>query len=430
MTYASLPRSRKASEQPYDAIVVGARCAGASTAMLLARKGYKVLLVDQASFPSDIPHGHFIHRHGPPRLHRWGLLESIVSTGCPPVTSLTLDVGDFPLTGTNLAVNGVALGYGPRRSALDKVLVDAAVAAGAEVRQRFVVEGFVDDTNGMAGVRGRQRGSRSVITERAKVTIGADGRHSRLARHVQAPAYETAPTLTCWYFSYWSGVPCDALEIYVRGRRVIFAFPTNDNLFAVFVAWPREEMKQVRADIEGQFMSAVAEADGLAECLHGGRREERWRGAGDLPNFLRKPYGPGWALVGDAGAHKDPYMALGICDALRDAELLADALDRGFSGRATLAAALADYERRRNEATLPDYQRNLASARFEPLPKELAQIRAAVRGDQEATNQLLMAIEGMIPPETFFNPQRLARLQARSANGWQAELQSGEVAVA
>jgi flavin-dependent dehydrogenase len=400
----------------YDATVIGARCAGASTAMLLARKGYKVLLVDRASFPSDIPHGHFIHRHGPSRLHRWGVLESIVATGCPPVTSLILDAGDFPLTGTDLAVEGVALGYGPRRSVLDKILVDAAVAAGAELREGFVVEDFVSDVHGIAGIRGRQRGGRVATTELARVTIGADGRHSRLARHVQAPAYESVPTLTCWYFSYWSDVPGDALEISVRRRRVIFAFPTNDNLFAVFVAWPREEMKYVRTDIEGQFMAAVAAVDDLAERLHGGRRVERFRGAGDLPNFLRTPYGLGWALVGDAGAHKDPYMALGICDALRDAELLADALDSGFSGRATLAAALAGYERQRNEATLPDYQRNLAAARFAPLPAELARMRAAVRGDQEATTQFLMAIEGMIPPDTFFNPQNLEQLLVTPAN--------------
>ena len=116
----------------YDAMVVGARCAGASTAMLLARKGHKVLLVDRSRFPSDIPHGHLIHRHGPRRLRDWGLLERLVATGCPPITALTRDIGPFPLVARDLVVDGIAAAYGPRRIVLDKLLVDAAVEAGVE----------------------------------------------------------------------------------------------------------------------------------------------------------------------------------------------------------------------------------------------------------------------------------------------------------
>ncbi|MGH2618044.1 MAG: NAD(P)/FAD-dependent oxidoreductase, partial [Thermomicrobiales bacterium] len=352
----------------------------------------------------------FIHRHGPQRLARWELLERIVATGCPPVTSMTLDQGDFPLTGENLAVDGVALGYGPRRAALDQVMVDAAVAAGAELRDGFTVEDVVRDGDRVSGVRGRSRRGASSVTERARVTIGADGRNSRLAKTVRAPAYEVVPPLTCWYFAYWSGVPGNGLEVSVRQRRVIFAFPTNDGLFAVFVAWSRAQLPMVRADIEGQFMTAIDTVPALAERIRNGQREEPFRGAIDLPNFLRKPYGPGWALVGDAGCHKDPYLALGVCDAFRDAELLADALDEGFSGRSPLDAALANYERRRNDATMPDYRQNLSAARFEPIPTELAQVRAAVRGDQDATSQFLMAIEGMIPRDAFFNPANLQTL--------------------
>ena len=197
----------------YDAIVIGARCAGAPTAMLLARKGYDVLLVDRATFPSDLPHGHFIHRHGPRRLNRWGLLDRVVATNCPPITSMTSDFGDFPLVGTGLMVDGVALGYGPRRSALDNVLVAAAVEAGAELRAGFVVEDFVTDGDRITGIRGRDGRGGSSVTERATVTIGADGRNSRLARFVQAPVSEATPALTCWYFSYWSGVPDNGLEV-------------------------------------------------------------------------------------------------------------------------------------------------------------------------------------------------------------------------
>src|SRR5262249_15088907 len=165
----------------HDVIVIGARCAGAPTAMLLARKGYKVLLVDRGTFPSDIPHGHFIHRHGPQRLRRWGLLDRITATHCPAVSSTIMDLGDFPLAATGLIADGVALGYGPRRSVLDQVLVTAAVESGAELRTGFTVEDFTLDGERITGIRGRVVGGRP-ITESAAVVVGADGRRSRLAR--------------------------------------------------------------------------------------------------------------------------------------------------------------------------------------------------------------------------------------------------------
>jgi 2-polyprenyl-6-methoxyphenol hydroxylase-like FAD-dependent oxidoreductase len=398
----------------YDAIVIGARCAGSPTAMLLARKGHKVLMVDRATFPSDLPHGHFIHRHGPQRLHRWGLLDRVVASNCPPVTSMTTDFGDGPLVGANLAVDGVALGYGPRRGVLDKILVDAAVEAGAELREGVVVEEFTTDGDRITGIRGRDSRSGAPVTERAGVTIGADGRNSRLARAVRAPIYEAAPAVTCWYFAYWSGVPGAGLEVYVRRNRVIFGFPTNDGLFGVFIGWPAAEFPMVRADIAGQFMAVVDAAPALAERLRSGRREERFRGTADVPNFFRKPYGPGWALVGDAGHHKDPYLALGVCDAFRDAELLADALDEGLSGRRPMEAALADYERRRNEAAMAEYRLNLHLAQFKPMPPDVLHLRAALlrSGNQADINRFYLAERGLAPRETFFNPDNLRRILA------------------
>lgn len=394
-----------------DAIVIGARCAGASTAMLLARKGYDVLLVDRAAFPSDIPHGHFIHRHGPRRLARWGLLDRVVATNCPPVTSFTSDYGDMPLTGHELVRDGVALGYAPRRGAIDKVLVDAAVEAGAELRERFAVAEIVSDDGRVAGVRGATGGGAPVV-ERARVTVGADGRRSPLARAVGAAAYEEAAPVTCWYFSYWSGVEACGLELYVRDRKAILAFPTNDGLLGIFIGWAAEHLPSVRGDIERGFAAALDEVPSFAERVRAGRREERFAGATDLPNFLRKPYGAGWALVGDAGCHKDPMLALGMCDAFRDAELLADALDDGLSGRRPMHEALADYERRRNEETLPDFRQNLQRARFEPLPPEMRMLRAALRDNPDDTNRFYLAYEGMIPRETFFAPDNLRRIVA------------------
>jgi 2-polyprenyl-6-methoxyphenol hydroxylase-like FAD-dependent oxidoreductase len=262
----------------------------------------------------------------------------------------------------------------------------------------------------IAGIRGRDRTSGALVTERAILTVGADGRGSRLARTVHAPEYDVTPTLTCWYFSYWSGVVASGLELYVRPERAIFAFPTNDGLFAIFIAWPIGCQRSVQADLERQFMAVLDLVPELAERVRAGRREERFSGAADLPNFLRRPYGPGWTLVGDAGCNKDPYLALGICDAFRDAELLADAIDQGLAGTRPLDAAMREYEQRRNEATMADYRMNLDLARFTPPPADQQRLQAALHRNQEATNRFFMAREGMIAPESFFNPENLQRI--------------------
>src|SRR5262249_22480011 len=162
------------------------------------------------------------------------------------------------------------------------------------------------------------------------------------------------------------------------------------------IGFPIAEFQQIRANIEASFMEALDLEPDLAARIRAGKREERFYGTADVPNFCRKPYGPGWALVGDAGLHKDPYLALGVCDAVRDAELLADAVDEVLSGKRPLQDALAGYEQRRNEATMPDYRLNIELAQFKPMPPEIYQARAAVRGDPEDTNRLIMARQGMI----------------------------------
>ena len=386
----------------YDAIIVGARCAGAATAMLLARRGHRVLLVDRATFPSDLPHGHFLHRRGPARLKRWGLLDRVAATGAPPITSVVSDYGDFPLSDRDIMVDGAPLGYGPRRRAIDQVLLDAAVEAGADLRTGFAVQDYIGDGERIIGIRGREAAGRTLVTEHAPVTIGADGRNSRLARTVGAPMYEEQPPLTCWYFSYWSGIPDPGLQLYLRNRRLVLAFPADAGLVAIFAAWPASMLPHVRADIPGHFMKAVDAIPALAEQVRAGRQEDRFYGASDLPNFLRRPYGPGWALVGDAGCHKDPFLALGMCDAFRDAELLTNALDEAFTGLLPLEAALAGYHRRRDRSTLPDYLLNAHLARTMAAPEQLLRIRAEVRQDPVASRRFLLKNQGVQEPDAGY----------------------------
>ena len=362
----------------YDAIVVGARCAGSPTAMLLARAGYKVLVVDRATFPSDWMRAHFVRNPGVQCLERWGLLPRVAATGCPGVTRWIVDMGDFPMPMPGVVRDGGSPAYGPRRFVLDQILVEAAVEAGAEVRQGFSVQEVLVEDGRVVGIRGREKGGRDV-TERARLVIGADGLHSLVARTVQAPTYDAHPAHACCYYSYFGDLTAAELQIAFSADRVVITAPTNDGLTLVAVAAPIAEFPAFKTDTEQAFFASLGRTPWIEEQVRAGRRAERWLGTGDLPNFFRKPFGPGWALVGDAGYHKDPIPARGISDAFRDAELLAAALDAGFSGRAPLETALAGYERQRNEAARPTYQEAVERAAFLPFPPEILAQRAAIR---------------------------------------------------
>jgi flavin-dependent dehydrogenase len=328
----------------YDAIVVGARCAGSPTAMHLARKGYRVLLVDRETFPADIFRGHFVHNATVARWKRWGLLDRIAASNCPAIEEISLDVGPFVLTGKPFPVDGVTDCYAPRRKVLDKILIDFAAEAGAEVREAFTVEDVTWDGGRVAGIRGHGRGGANVI-EDAKIVIGADGQHSTVARAVGAETYNQKFPISCGFFSYYSNLPMPRGTFFPRDGNAIVAFPTNDGLTAIAVVWPQAKFHEVRSDIEGNFNRGLQLVPELAELASYARREEPFMGSGELDNFFRKPYGPGWALVGDAGYHKDPILAQGITDAMRDSEALAEAIDAGFSGRQPLDAPRPDRRR-------------------------------------------------------------------------------------
>ncbi|HXE59021.1 MAG TPA: NAD(P)/FAD-dependent oxidoreductase [Gemmatimonadales bacterium] len=393
----------------YHAIVVGARCAGAATALLLARKGYRVLLLDRASFPSDTISSHFIHPPGVARLAAWGLLDRLAATGCPPIHTYTFDLGEFALSGPAHAAGPSWPAYAPRRTVLDRLLVEAAVEAGAELREGVNVTDLCWDGDRVVGVVGRTRtGTRFV--EGARIVVGADGRHSSVARRVQAPRYHAHPTLTCNYYAYWDGVPVAGAELHQRDRRFLVAVPTHDALTLVAVIAPIRDLSHFQWDLAAHYHEALDLAPGLRDRVRLGRQVEPFRGMASLPNFFRRAHGPGWALVGDAGHHKDPITAQGMSDAFRDAELLAAGLDDAFAGRRPITEALADYEWRRDEASLPMYRFTLGLARLEPPPEAMRQLFAALRHDPVAASRFLGAAAGTVPISEFFAPDNLERI--------------------
>jgi flavin-dependent dehydrogenase len=395
----------------YDVIVIGARCAGSPTAMLLARRGYRVLLLDRATFPSDTISTHLIHPPGVAALERWGLREQLEATGCPPIETYTADFGPISLSGSPRAVDGIAYALCPRRIVLDQILVEAAVAAGAELREGFTVEELILEGGRATGVRGHSRRG-ATVAEHAPLVIGADGRHSLVVETVQPERYNDRGTFMAQYYAYWSDLPTESVGFYARPEygRGWGVLPTHDELTVVPFGWPKSEFAANRSDIKGNFLRALELAPAVAERVRGATRESRFFGAGEIPNVFRKPFGPGWALVGDAGYHKDPITAFGISDAFRDAEALASALDDVFTGRRGFDEALGDYQRARDEESLPYFELTCQFARLEPPPPELQQLLGAAYGVQQAMDDFVSVLAATLEPSAFFGPENAARL--------------------
>ncbi|HEY8002084.1 MAG TPA: FAD-dependent monooxygenase [Solirubrobacterales bacterium] len=400
----------------YDAIVVGARCAGSPTAMLLARKGYRVLLLDKATFPSDTMSTHMVHPPGLAALERWGLLERLEATGCPPVVNYSFDFGPLTIAGSPRPIDGVARGYCPRRTVLDKLLVDAAVEAGAELREGFTVDEVLASEGTVTGVRGHAKGCAEVI-ERAGVVIGSDGKHSLVAKTVRPEAYDERPSHLAMYYAYWSGLPADGFETTIRAenRRGWAAIPTHEELTVMPFGWPVEEFKTNRKDIEANFFATMDLAPEFAERVRAATRESKFVGSAELPGYFRKPFGPGWALVGDAGYHKNPITAMGINDAFRDAELVAAALDDAISGRRPYEAGMSDYQRTRDGEAMPVYEFTDEFAQLRPPPPELQQLIGAMHGNQEAMDAFISVQAATLPAPEFFAPENVGRIMAEAA---------------
>ena len=389
----------------YDAIVIGARVAGSPTAMLLARKGYSVLAVDRATFPSDTLSTHILHAPGVAAMKRWGLLDELVASGCPPIEQYAFDFGPVVITGTSKAVEGNRTAFCPRRTVLDKILVDAARAAGVEVREGYNVDEVLIEDGRVVGIRSGDR------VDRARIVIGADGRNSHVAKAVGVEEYNTKPRLQYSYYTYFSGLPMDGMENYIRPDRGFGVAETHDGLTIIVAGWPYAEAAAYKADVEGNFLKTLELAPEFAERVRNAKREAPFLG-GAVPSWFRKPYGDGWALVGDAGYNKDPITAQGITDAFLDAERCTEAIDQWLGEGKPFEDAMAAWHAVRDAKAMPIYEFTSEMATLEAPPPEMQQLLGAVQGNQEAMDGFVSVVSGAVSPVEFFSEENIGRIFA------------------
>lgn len=394
----------------YDAIVVGARCAGSPTAMLLARYGYRVLLVDRAEFPSDTVSTHVVQAPAVAALKRWGLLDEVIASGAPAINTYSFHFGPLTISGTPLPDDGVSTAYAPRRTVLDKILVDAAVRAGAELRERVSVDDYLIEEGTITGIRCRD-GSGMPVLERARVVIAADGRNSELARAARAETYATRPKGQWCYYTYFADLPVDGLETFIQPHRGWGACPTNDGLTMVVAGWPIAEADAYKADPEANLFKTFDMVPEFAERVRSATRVERLTGA-SVPGYLRKPYGPGWALAGDAAYNKDPITAQGIIDAFHDAEALAHGLHETWSGAVSFDQAMQARQVERDRRVMPIYEFTSQLATLEPPPPEMQELLGRIRHSQAAMDAFVSINAATVSPAQFFDPSFLGPLLA------------------
>jgi flavin-dependent dehydrogenase len=371
----------------HDAVVVGARVAGAATAMLLARAGCDVLVLDRSRYGTDTLSTHALMRPGVLQLSRWGVLDRIVAAGTPPVRRTGLQFGDRTVDLAVKDAEGVSALYAPRRTLLDAVLVDAAREAGAQFRYATSVVDVVRDRGGrLVAVVGHDVNGHT-FEARGQVHDRADGVRSTIARLVGARVTRTGAAAAAVVYGYFD-LDHEGYDWFYGPGVTAGAIPTNEGCTLVFAAASPERMRQETVtDIEAGFRRVLAAAaPHFAPRLEGRSPVERYRRFPGIPGHMRKPFGDGWALVGDAGYHRDPLTAHGITDALRDAELLARALVHGGHTTPATTQALAEYE----------WTRDLVSQQLFDVAERIASLVWTL----DEVSQLITDLNDAMVPET------------------------------
>ncbi len=349
------------SPDHYDVVIVGARCAGAATALLLARAGLKVLAVERQPRGSDTISTHALMRGAVLQLRRWGLVPVLAAQGTPQIQATHFHYGSESIRIAIKQQQDVGYLLAPRRTILDAVLVDAAEAAGADIRHGVSLSGLQFDSRGrVVGAALTQPGN-GVSHVTSGLVIGADGRQSTVARFVAAETYRQGRSASGLVYGYFEGLPDSGLHWHFGCGTAAGIVPTNHGQHCVFAAVPQHRFASTfRGDIGRGFFSVLAACSpDLADDVRQARLAGRLRGFAGVGGFFRHAHGPGWALIGDAGYFKDPLTAHGITDALRDAQLLAQAVLRGGE------CAMSAYQEERDALSLPLFELTESIASFD-----------------------------------------------------------------
>ncbi|MGW0811127.1 NAD(P)/FAD-dependent oxidoreductase [Nonomuraea sp. NPDC002799] len=392
----------------YDVIVVGARCAGSPTALLFARAGYRVLLLEKVRFPQDTLSSHYIHQPGVALLDQWGLLGKVRAAGTPPLDHASYEAsGAVRVDGCSLPDHGQRAAFAPRRFVLDPILAEGAVAAGVEYREGCKVIDLLYDGGRVVGVKGTE--GDKPFSERARLVIGADGMRSNVARLLKVPMTIEDPRMTCTYYSYWEGLPSH-FELYERPGRWVAVIPSNHGRTLVMTYFPQNEFGRVRFNVKPEYLEAIRTTaptvyDRLASATHA----EQMYGTGDQRNFFRQASGPGWALVGDAAHHKDSIAARGITDAFHQAKLLTELVGEDLGNPAALDAALGRYTREVEERFADFYRSTLTVAELR-VPEDRIALLQRIAGNQPMVDRYFATLSGACEIDDFYNAELLELL--------------------
>jgi flavin-dependent dehydrogenase len=369
----------------YDVVVVGGRVAGASTAMLLARAGAKVALVDRGTYGSDTQSTHGLMRAGVLQLSRWGVLDEVIAAGTPAIRrTLFHYAGEDTVTVSIRPTPHVNALYAPRRHLLDRILVDAAAEAGVHVHHGSRVVDLLRDGGRdlagpvgpvgpctacgrrVAGIRVRGNDGRA-LDLRGRITVGADGIRSVIAAGTRADVIRQGRSASAFLYRYFADLPTTGYEWAYGGRAAAGLIPTNSGLTCVFVSTTRQRMRELRRAGSDAAFAALLQTAGpeLQPRVEAARTAGSYHGWTGVPGFVRRSHGAGWALVGDAGYFKDPITTHGMTDAMRDAELLASALLDTLAGGVPERRAMAAYQRTRDALSAQLFETTEAVAAYE-----------------------------------------------------------------
>jgi flavin-dependent dehydrogenase len=395
----------------WDVVIVGARCAGAATALLLARQGRRVLMVDKSDFPSDTMSTLYIHQPGVARLDQWGILDEIVASGCPGIEAVTHQVNDVRLHGPTAAVGGVKVTYAPRRAILDRILIDAAVDAGVEFEPRCSLLDLITESGNVVGAQLRTQAGK-LIDVRAHLVVGADGMNSRLAQLAEAELVVQNPRLSCVYYTGWTGLSC-GFAMRERTGSWVATVPTHDGVTLVLTYFPQERFASIKSEPLEAHLDSIRSMDlALYEEVRAGDQAINLIGTGSQLNFFRRAFGDGWVLVGDAGHHLDSITARGITNAF----VQADALSAELSGadmadRQQIRSALSRFVARRDAELTEGYYSTLETAKLTVQPSR-ERLLSAISQVPELTERYFAMAAGVISMNAFLTPDLIEIIRA------------------